>query len=198
MRKNIICSCLFILSLSALVCYSQERLLKFPAQWEFLIPANYIILTSDQQLIDIADPEMKINMSVTDKPNMRSLKDIAKETVALGESTVIIAYDNFFAHYRGDKEAVRKLLPDSEEYIKLMKQISDYLGKYGLGLELSLINPIISNTWPSAWGLEVAYSINSIPSIPMGFKLSGIASRVFLEVSDMKIFPNYLKLFTEY
>ena len=142
MRKNIICSCLFILSLSALVCYSQERLLKFPAQWEFLIPANYIILTSDQQLIDIADPEMKINMSVTDKPIMRSLKDIAKETVALGESTVIIAYDNFFAHYRGDKEAVRKLLPDSEEYIKLMKQISDYLGKYGLGLELSLINPI--------------------------------------------------------
>ena len=142
MRKILICGCLIILFFSTSVCHSQERLLKFPAQWEFLIPANYIILTSDQQLIDIADPDKKINMSVTDKPNLRSLKDIAKETVALGESTVIIAYDNFFAHYRGDKEAVRKLLPDTEEYIKLMKQISKFLEKYGLGLELSLINPI--------------------------------------------------------
>jgi hypothetical protein len=142
MRKILIGNFLFWLCLTTLVCHSQERLLKFPGQWEFLIPANYVILTSDQQLIDITDPDKKINMSVNVKPNLKSLKDIAKETVALGESTVIIAYDNFFAHYRGDKEAVRKLLPDSEEYIRLMKQISDYLGKYGLGLELSLINPI--------------------------------------------------------
>jgi hypothetical protein len=142
MRKFSIISGLFLLCIATFVCHSQERLLKFPGQWEFLIPSNYIILTSDQQLIDITNPEKKINMSVDDKPILKCLRDVAKESVAMGASTVIIAFDNFFAHYRGDQDAVRKLLPDSEEYIKLMKQISDYLGKYGLGLELSLINPI--------------------------------------------------------
>ena len=34
------------------------------------------------------------------------------------------------------------------------------------------LKPIISNTWPSACGLAVAYSMNSIPSIPSGFAAS--------------------------
>jgi len=41
-----------------------ELLLTFPDQWQFSLPEQYIILTSDQQLLDLQDPDKKINMSL--------------------------------------------------------------------------------------------------------------------------------------
>jgi len=39
------------------------------------------------------------------------------------------------------------------------------------------LKPIVSSTWPSACGRLVAYSMNSMPSMPSGFGTSPIASR---------------------
>jgi len=119
-----------------------EQLLTFPLQWEFSMPRQHIILTSDQQLLDLMDPDKKINTSLNFEQKYESLREIREKAKKSGSSTIILAFDNFFRQYRKDEGAERKLYPDSDEYIVRIKKISDFLGEYNIGLELSLLSPL--------------------------------------------------------
>jgi hypothetical protein len=119
-----------------------EQLLTFPLQWKFSMPKQYLILTSDQQLLDLMDPDKKINTSLNFEQKYQSLREIREQAKQRGSSTVILAFDNFFRQYRKDAGAERKLYPDSDEYIARIKKISQFLGEYNIGLELSLLSPL--------------------------------------------------------
>lgn len=119
-----------------------EQLLTFPLQWEFSMPRQHIILTSDQQLLDLMDPDKKINTSLNFEQKYESLREIREKAKKSGSSTIILAFDNFFRQYRKDEGAERKLYPDCDEYIVRIKKISDFLGEYNIGLELSLLSPL--------------------------------------------------------
>lgn len=118
------------------------QLLTFPLQWKFSMPKQYLILTSDQQLLDLMDPDKKINTSVNFEQTYQSLRDIREKAKQNGAHTVILAFDNFFRQYRNDPGAERKLYPDSDEYIKRIKIISQFLDEYNIGIELSLLSPL--------------------------------------------------------
>ncbi|NOR74489.1 MAG: hypothetical protein GQ525_04970 [Draconibacterium sp.] len=99
-----------------------EQLLTFPLQWEFSMPRQHIILTSDQQLLDLMDPDKKINTSLNFDQRYESLREIREKAKKSGSSTIILAFDNFFRQYRKDEGAERKLYPDSDEYIARIKK----------------------------------------------------------------------------
>jgi len=117
-------------------------LLKFPRQWQFNLPQSAIILTSDQQLDDLQDPDKKINVTLGLQPEFKSLRELRDQAAARGCHTVILAFDNFFRQYRKDAGAERNLLPDSDEYIRRIRKISRFLQEKNLGLELSLLSPL--------------------------------------------------------
>ena len=119
-----------------------EMLLTFPAQWQFSLPSQTIILTSDQQLLDLQNPDKKINMSLGLDQKYLSLREIREKARERGCRTVKLAFDNFFRQYRKDSGEERKLLPDSDEYIQRIQKISRFLQEYNLGLELSLLSPL--------------------------------------------------------
>ncbi|MCK5456082.1 MAG: hypothetical protein KAI45_03080, partial [Melioribacteraceae bacterium] len=106
------------------------------------MPRHHIILTSDQQLLDLMDPDKKINTSLGYEQKYESLREIREKAKRHGSRTIILAFDNFFRQYRKDEGAERKLYPDSDEYIARIKTISDFFGEYNIGLELSLLSPL--------------------------------------------------------
>ena len=119
-----------------------ETLLTFPLQWEFSLPKLTIILTSDQQLEDLMNPDKKINTSLGIKQRYESLREIREKAKKRGCRTINLAFDNFFRQYRKDTGDERKLYPDMDEYIQKIKKISNFMGEYGIGLELSLLSPL--------------------------------------------------------
>ena len=133
----------FVLMTGLLSAHGQgAQLLSFPLQWQFSLPRQTIILTSDQQLLDLMDPDKKINTSLGREQKYASLREIREQAKQRGCRTVILAFDNFFRQYRKDVGAERKLFPDSDEYISRIQKISQFLGEYNIGLELSLLSPL--------------------------------------------------------
>ncbi len=104
--------------------------------------AQSVILTSDQQLNDLTDPDKKIDMSLGYNKYIRSLREVCEEGKRSGSKEMIVAFDEFFRQYRGDTGAERKLTPDMDEYVDKIKIISDFAKKYDLGLCLSLLSPL--------------------------------------------------------
>ncbi|MCK0148088.1 hypothetical protein MWU78_20750 [Arenibacter sp. F26102] len=104
--------------------------------------AKTIILTSDQQLTDLTDPDKKIDISTGFTKRFASLRDICEEAKKNGSHTLTIAFDEFFRQYRNQEATERKLTPDMDEYIDKIKIISDFAAKYGLGMGLSLLSPL--------------------------------------------------------
>jgi len=80
--------------------HAQEALLSYPDQWQFEKRAASIILTSDQQLMDLQDPDKKIELTLRTEARWGSLREICEEAKAGGAHTVKIAFDNFFRQYR--------------------------------------------------------------------------------------------------
>ena len=77
--------------------------------------AQSIILTSDQQLTDLAeDPDRKIDNSVGFVKNFQSLRDVVSQIKAKGGTNMPIAFDEFFRQYRDDKNSTRNLTPDMD------------------------------------------------------------------------------------
>lgn len=133
---------IYLMSGQLIAQNNSEQLLTFPLQWKFSLPRQHIILTSDQQLLDLMDPDKKINTSLTFEQKYQSLREIRENARQTGSHTVILAFDNFFRQYRKDTGDERKLYPDSDEYIARIKRISQFLGEYNIGLELSLLSPL--------------------------------------------------------
>ncbi|MEN8201172.1 MAG: hypothetical protein ABFS28_01160 [Bacteroidota bacterium] len=101
-----------------------------------------IILTSDQQLNDLLDPDKKIDLSTGYTKRYGSLREICEAAQKLGDHTLTIAFDEFFRQYREQAGTERLLTPDSDEYIDKIKIIADFAAKYGMGMGLSLLSPL--------------------------------------------------------
>jgi len=104
--------------------------------------AQTIILTSDQQLTDLTNPDKKIDMSTGFTKRFASLRDVCEKARKNGDHTLTIAFDEFFRQYRNQEATERKLTPDMDEYVDKIKIISDFAAKYGLGMGLSLLSPL--------------------------------------------------------
>ena len=104
--------------------------------------AGTIILTSDQQLRDLLDPDKKIDVSTGFNHVEKSLREICEDGKRHGHTTLTIAFDEFFRQYRPQAGTDRLLTPDQDEYVRIIKFISDFAAKYGQGLQLSLLSPL--------------------------------------------------------
>ncbi len=115
----------------------------FPGPWQFQIPKGGIILVSDQQLEDLQDPDKPVDLSLSGKPDVKTLRQICEQTKAGGGRTVVLAFDEFWTQYRaGQGGKPRALLPDTDEYIRKLARIGETLKAHGLGFELSLLSPL--------------------------------------------------------
>jgi hypothetical protein len=101
-----------------------------------------IILTSDQQLYDLQDPDKKIDLSTGFDKHFASLREICEEAKKRGDRSLVIAFDEFFRQYREQAGTLRRLTPDMDEYISKIKTISDFAAKYKMGIGLSLLSPL--------------------------------------------------------
>ena len=101
-----------------------------------------IILTSDQQLNDLLDPDKKIDLSTGFNKRYASLREICEAGQKRGDHTLTIAFDEFFRQYRQQSGTERLLTPDSDEYVEKIKVIADFAAGYGMGMGLSLLSPL--------------------------------------------------------
>ncbi|WP_211341829.1 hypothetical protein [Ulvibacterium marinum] len=106
------------------------------------VTGQTIILTSDQQLTDLTDPDKKIDMSTGFTKRQASLRDVCEDAKQKGRHTLTIAFDEFFRQYRNQEATERKLTPDMDEYVDKIKIIADFAAGYGLGMGLSLLSPL--------------------------------------------------------
>lgn len=106
------------------------------------INAQTIILTSDQQLNDLTDPDKKIDNSLGYDSRIESLRDVCERGKSYGSKEIIVAFDEFFRQYRTDKNTERNLTPDMDEYVDKIKVVSDFVSKQDMGLCLSLLSPL--------------------------------------------------------
>jgi len=119
------------------------ELVRFPGPWAFHIPRAHIILVSDQQLIDLTDPDREVDIGMTGTPRVTTLRKLCEQARAGGQRTLIFAFDHFFSQYRkGQEGKPRELLPDTDAYIGHIAKISKVAQEYGIGLELSLLSPL--------------------------------------------------------
>ncbi len=101
-----------------------------------------IILTSDQQLNDLLNPDKKIDMSTGFTKRFASLREVCENARQKNDHILTIAFDEFFRQYREQAGTDRLLTPDSDEYIDKIKVIAEFAEKYGLGIGLSLLSPL--------------------------------------------------------
>ena len=127
--KNSFVFIFFYVLISGILCFTEIR-------------AEVIILTSDQQLYDLMDPDKKIDMSLGRTPSMRSLREVCENGKKHGHKELSIAFDEFFRQYRPHAGTERRLTPDMDEYVDMIKFISDFAGQYGMGVCLSLLSPL--------------------------------------------------------
>ncbi len=109
-----------------------------------LMPAKgqSIILTSDQQLRDLTDPDKEMDLSLGYNKYIRSLRQVCEEGKQRGSKELVVAFDEFFRQYRNDTGDERELTPDTDEYVENIKIVSDFADQYALGLCLSLLSPL--------------------------------------------------------
>ncbi len=101
-----------------------------------------LILTSDQQLNDLMDPDKKIDASLGFNPYIVSLREVCESGKQRGCKELIVAFDEFFRQYRKDTGSERSLTPDMDEYVDKIRVISDFAKKYDMGICLSLLSPL--------------------------------------------------------
>src|SRR5205085_9876755 len=114
----------------------------YPGPWRFLLERSHLILVSDQDLIDLSDPDKVVNLSLTFEARQESLRQVCEHARAHGQRTLILAYDHFFAQYRPGQSDLRRLMPDLPAYIERVAAIARFAEGYGLRLELSLLSPL--------------------------------------------------------
>ncbi len=120
----------------------QGELVAYPGPWSFLLEKSHLILVSDQDLIDLCDPDKVVDLNLTHEPRRESLRQVCAQAQARGQRTLILAYDHFFSQYRAGQSEPRRLTPDMPAYIQRIATIARFAAGYGLGLELSLLSPL--------------------------------------------------------
>ena len=121
----------------------EGELVSFPGAWAFTLGRAHIILVSDEELEQLANPDTVLDLSLTFDKREASLRQICEQAQRGGQRTLIIAFDHFFSQYRpGQEGKPRRLTPDMKEYVERIAAISQFAAEYGLGLELSLLSPL--------------------------------------------------------
>ncbi len=120
----------------------QGELVAYPGPWSFLLEKSHLILVSDQDLIDLCDPDRVVDLSLTHEPRRESLRQVCAQAQARGQRTLILAYDHFFSQYRPGQSEPRRLTPDMPAYVERIATIARFAAGYGLALELSLLSPL--------------------------------------------------------
>jgi len=120
----------------------QGELVAYPGPWSFLLEKSHLILVSDQDLIDLCDPDRVVDLSLTFEPRRESLRQVCAQAQARGQRTLILAYDHFFSQYRPGQSEPRRLTPDMPAYVERIATIARFAAGYGLALELSLLSPL--------------------------------------------------------
>ena len=129
------------------------ELVSFPSAWAFQLPSSGITLVSDEELEALGDPDRQINMSHGHEVRMASLREVCERAQAAGHRTLRLAFDHFFSQYRPGQAGPRRLMPDSDDYIRRIAAISRFAEQHGLGLELSLLSPLeIGKAYTGATG----------------------------------------------
>lgn len=119
------------------------ELITYPGPWAFEIGKSAVILVSDLELQTMAsNPDAILNLSLTYEPLNTTLRQVCARAQAAGQRTLIIAFDHFFSQYRPGQTGPRRWTPDMDEYVQRIKKISDFAGKFRLGLELSILSPL--------------------------------------------------------
>ena len=91
------CRAIIICLVSVLILTNttaQEKLLAYPDQWKFEIPSRTIILTSDQQLIDLQDPDKQIELSLRLELVFGSLREVCEDAQKNGCHTIKLAFSS--------------------------------------------------------------------------------------------------------
>ncbi len=117
-------------------------LIRFPGQWQFLLPKAGIILVRDEELEVLCNPDAEINISITNEHHITTLRKVCENAQQRGVRTLTIAFDHFFAQYRPGQDKPREWPPDKSEYIERIAKISQFAQSYGLGLDLSFLTPL--------------------------------------------------------
>ncbi|MCC7496860.1 MAG: hypothetical protein IT160_04725 [Bryobacterales bacterium] len=119
------------------------ELVAYPGAWSFSLGKQGIIVVRDDELVTLAEhPDQPLNLSTGRRARYESLRQICERGQALGQRTLSLAFDQFFAQYRPGQDTPRRLMPDMDEYIRYIAAIGRFAGRYGLGLELSLLSPL--------------------------------------------------------
>ena len=119
------------------------ELVNYNGPWGFDIQRPHLILVSDRELEIVSDdPDGVIETTLTRQKESANLRTVCEQAKARGQRTLVIAFDHFFAQYRGGQEAPRRLTVDKDEYIQRIARISRFCAQYGIGLELSILNPL--------------------------------------------------------
>lgn len=104
--------------------------------------AATILLTSDKQLRELQHPDFKLDLSTGFSKRFMSLRQVCEDAASKHETTLFIAFDQFFGQYRSETASVRTLKPDMDEYIRIIKNIGQFASQYGLNLGLSILSPL--------------------------------------------------------
>ncbi|MCX8064230.1 MAG: hypothetical protein N3G21_03575 [Candidatus Hydrogenedentes bacterium] len=120
----------------------ETPVIKYVGPWLFHLPKAHIIVVRDDELKTLTDPDKEINISLTNEPQITTLRKICEDAQKRGVRTLIIAFDHFFSQYRPGQNTPRLLTPDTDDYIRVISQISKFTEQYGIGLELSFLTPL--------------------------------------------------------
>ncbi len=120
----------------------RAELVSYPGAYGFEIGKSAIILVSDKELEMLADPDRKLNLTLTFEKQEMSLREVCENARKAGHRTLIIAFDHFFSQYRPGQAGPRRYTPDTDEYIARIAPIAKFAQGYGLGLELSVLSPL--------------------------------------------------------
>ncbi len=130
------------------------ELISYPGPWSFEIGRSSLILVRDSELETLAnDPDAVLDLSLTFDKREESLRQVCERAQAAGQRTLVLSFDHFFKQYRPGQDEPRRLMPDMDEYIGHIANISQFAQGYGLGLELSLLSPLeIGKAYANATG----------------------------------------------
>lgn len=120
----------------------RAELVSYPSAYGFEIGKSHIILVSDRELEMLADPDRKLNLTLTFEKQGMSLREVCENAKKAGHRTLILAFDHFFSQYRPGQAGPRRYTPDTDEYIKRLAPVAKFAQSYGLGLELSVLSPL--------------------------------------------------------
>jgi hypothetical protein len=122
---------------------NERELIAFPGPWEFGLHRDGAILVRDEQLVQLTDPDQKVDLGATGQPNVRTWRGMCESAQRNGTKTILIAFDHFFAQYQeGQGGKPRALTPDRPEYVEQIAKLSKFAKDYGVGLELSVLSPL--------------------------------------------------------